>query len=44
MVNTAYGPTPEEVFLMWETAPPHMPFTPAGLTIDDAAVEGDEES
>jgi len=34
-VNTAYGLTPEEVNLMWHTAPPRMPFTPAGLAIDE---------
>lgn len=28
LVNTAYGLTPEEVSLMWATAPPRMPFTP----------------
>jgi hypothetical protein len=28
MVNEAYGLTPDEVRLMWETAPPRMPFTP----------------
>ena len=31
VVNAAYGLTPEEVALMWRTAPPRMPFTPAGL-------------
>lgn len=25
LVNTAYGLTPEEVELLWETAPPRMP-------------------
>jgi hypothetical protein len=25
LVNDAYGLTPEEVELMWETAPPRMP-------------------
>jgi hypothetical protein len=25
LVNTAYGLTPEEIALMWETAPPRMP-------------------
>ncbi len=29
MVNAAYGLTPEEVQLMWETAPPRMPLDPA---------------
>ena len=26
LVNQAYGLTPEEVQLMWATAPPRMPF------------------
>jgi len=26
LINTAYGLTPEEVKLMWATAPPRMPF------------------
>jgi hypothetical protein len=29
LVNEAYGLTPDEVALLWETAPPRMPFTPA---------------
>ncbi len=28
LVNEAYGLTPDEVALMWETAPPRMPFMP----------------
>ncbi|TRL25157.1 hypothetical protein FM996_20210 [Methylosinus sporium] len=28
LVNSAYGLTPEEIDLMWRTAPPRMPFTP----------------
>ena len=28
LVNQAYGLTPEEIALMWKTAPPRMPFTP----------------
>jgi hypothetical protein len=28
LVNAAYGLTPEEVKLMWDTAPPRMPFLP----------------
>jgi hypothetical protein len=28
LVNEAYGLTPEEVRLMWETAPPRMPISP----------------
>jgi hypothetical protein len=35
LVNEAYGLTPEEVQLMWETAPPRMPFTPTGLASPD---------
>jgi hypothetical protein len=27
LVNAAYGPTPEEVALLWATAPPRMPLT-----------------
>jgi len=45
LVNTAYGLTAEEVALMWETAPPRMPFTPLGLATEDASpdVEEDDE-
>jgi len=28
LVNEAYGLTPDEVALLWETAPPRMPFAP----------------
>ncbi len=28
LVNAAYGLTPDDVALMWKTAPPRMPFTP----------------
>ena len=28
LVNEAYGLTPDDVILMWETAPPRMPFNP----------------
>ena len=28
LVNEAYGLTPDEVRLMWATAPPRMPLTP----------------
>ncbi len=30
LVNEAYGLTPDEVALMWETAPPRMPFVSTG--------------
>jgi hypothetical protein len=29
LVNQAYGLTPDEIRLMWDTAPPRMPLTPA---------------
>jgi len=29
LVNEAYGLTPDEVALLWETAPPRMPFMPS---------------
>ncbi|UPT64483.1 MAG: Eco57I restriction-modification methylase domain-containing protein [Hyphomonadaceae bacterium JAD_PAG50586_4] len=41
-VNAAYGITPEETQLMWRSAPPRMPFTPAGLS--EADEEPDEET
>jgi hypothetical protein len=28
LVNEAYGLTPEEIALMWKTAPPRMPIPP----------------
>lgn len=30
LVNEAFGLTPDEVRLMWETAPPRMPIAPPG--------------
>ena len=39
LVNAAYGLTPEEVRLMWETAPPRMP-----LAAPDAAQAWDSGS
>jgi hypothetical protein len=30
LVNAAYGLTPEEVALMWGTAPPRIPGLPSG--------------
>jgi hypothetical protein len=30
LVNAAYRLTPDEVALIWKTAPSRMPFTPAG--------------
>lgn len=43
LVNTAYGLTAEEVALMWETAPPRMPFTPLGLATEDASPDAEED-
>ena len=40
LVNEAYGLTPEEIALMWETAPPRMPIPgpgwkpPGGFSLD----------
>ena len=31
LVNQAYGLTPAEIDLMWQTAPPRMPIPPALL-------------
>ena len=38
LVNEAYGLTPDEVRLMWATAPPRMPLMP-----DAKALEQDED-
>jgi hypothetical protein len=49
LVNAAYGLTPEDINLMWRTAPPRMPFTPEGLTgpvdqeTEDTDDNGDED-
>jgi hypothetical protein len=43
LVNAAYGLTPEEVALMWRTAPPRMPFTPTGLVDATGTEEADGE-
>ena len=42
LVNEAYGLTPNDVDLMWRTAPPRMPFTPAGLTDGLSASDQDD--
>ena len=44
LVNEAYGLTPEEVQLMWETAPPRMPYTQEGLAPLDENVASDDDS
>jgi len=43
LVNAAYGLTQDEVALMWRTAPPRMPFTPAGLASIAAEPAADDE-
>jgi hypothetical protein len=43
LVNEAYGLTPDEVALMWRTAPPRMPFTPAGLQSADEGIDDDND-
>ncbi len=37
LVNAAYGLTPEDVRLMWDTAPPRMPFMPAPVAVSNDA-------
>jgi hypothetical protein len=46
LVNVAYGLTSDEVQLMWDTAPPRMPFTPTGLAapVQPEADENGEEA
>jgi hypothetical protein len=36
LVNEAYGVTPDEVRLMWATAPPRMPLAPDASTLEQA--------
>jgi hypothetical protein len=38
IVNAAYGLSQEEIALLWSSAPPRMPFTPAGV-IEESSVE-----
>jgi hypothetical protein len=44
-VNKSYGLTPDEIALMWPTAAPRMPVTPAGLAYDveetDTIIDGE---
>lgn len=44
LVNAAYGLTADEVNLMWETAPPRMPFTPAGLANEEPTDDHEDEN
>jgi hypothetical protein len=46
LVNAAYGLTPDEVQLMWNTAPPRMPFTPTAFAapVEPDADENGEEA
>jgi hypothetical protein len=43
LVNAAYRLTAAEVVLLWETAPPRMPFTPLGLSIDESAPDESDD-
>jgi TaqI-like C-terminal specificity domain len=43
LVNSAYRLTPEEIALLWETAPPRMPFTPHGLSVEEATPDEAED-
>jgi hypothetical protein len=41
LVNQAYGLTPEEVALLWKTAPPRMPIAgPASARVDETSACG----
>ena len=42
LVNEAYGLTPDEVRLMWATAPPRMPLTPNADALEQAEDEAAE--
>ena len=44
LVNEAYGLTPDEVALMWRTAPPRMPFTPAGFQSAENGIDDDNDA
>jgi hypothetical protein len=43
LVNSAYGLTADEVALMWDTAPPRMPFTPHGLSTEEASTDAEDD-
>lgn len=43
LVNEAYGLTPDEVELMWRTAPPRMPFTLQGFSVPENDFATDAE-
>jgi hypothetical protein len=42
LVNEAYGLTPDEVRLMWATAPPRMPLSPDAEPVANPAGEAAE--
>jgi hypothetical protein len=42
IVNESYGLSPEEVKLIWETAPPRMPFVPPGFVSSHSEEPGIE--
>ena len=43
LVNSAYGLSPDEIRLMWDTAPPRMPFTPQGLAAEEPHADEPED-
>ena len=43
IVNAAYGLSKDEVALVWSSAPPRMPFTPAGLSVEEGANDEEDE-
>jgi TaqI-like C-terminal specificity domain len=42
-VNAGYGLSREDVALMWNSAPPRMPFTPQGLDTEEIASVSDDD-
>jgi hypothetical protein len=44
LVNEAYGLSSAEVDLMWQTAPPRMPFTPEGLNTASSEAADDDQA
>jgi hypothetical protein len=43
MVSAAYCLTAAEIALLWEAAPPRMPFTPLGLSTDETAPDRSDD-
>ena len=43
IVNAAYGLSQEEIALLWRSAPPRMPFTPAAIEESSVEMQDDED-